>query len=95
VSRTKKIKFELIFYSQASPREIPTFSDALWKHHIAEAISLLTQSPVKYTAPRRYKAPGCNCNQALSVIEKIQQEAYMERCVQNSEKQTWSTAFSM
>jgi hypothetical protein len=45
-----------------SRENIKTFSEPLWKHHMAEAISLLTQSPVRYTAPRRYRAPGCNCN---------------------------------
>ena len=39
-----------------------TFSDALWKHHNAEAMSFFTQSPVKYTTPRRSRAPGCNYN---------------------------------
>lgn len=37
-----------------------TFSDARWKHHMADATSFFTQSPAKYTDPSRYKAPGCN-----------------------------------
>jgi len=30
-----------------------TFSEALWKHHIAESTSCFTQSPVRYTIPKR------------------------------------------
>jgi hypothetical protein len=55
----------LSFTSLISRENIETFSEALWKHHMAEVISLLTQSPVTYTAPRRYRALGCNCNQGF------------------------------
>jgi hypothetical protein len=59
----EKYECGFFFMPLISRENIDTFSEALWKHHMAEAISLLTQSPVRYTAPRRYRAPGCNCNQ--------------------------------